>query len=56
VTDTAGPGSRVRSPLDGDWSLTTARRRPVTLDSTSFDSLLEETDRPVGLDGEFLDE
>jgi hypothetical protein len=56
ATDTAGPGSRMRSPLDGDWSLTTARRRPETLDSASFDSLLEGTDRPVVLDGEFLGE
>jgi hypothetical protein len=56
ATDTAGPGSRVRSPLDGDWSLTTARRRPETLGSADFDSLLDATDRPVVLDGEFVDE
>lgn len=37
ATDTAGPGSRVRSPLDGDWSLTTAggtRKRSTRRRST----------------------
>ena len=56
ATDTAGPGSRVRSPFDGDWSLTTARRRPETMASDAFDALLAATERPVVLDGEFVRE
>ncbi|GAB7094284.1 hypothetical protein JCM30237_14360 [Halolamina litorea] len=53
ATDTAGLGSRVRSPLDGRWALTAARRRPETLDADSFEALCEATERPVVVDGEF---
>lgn len=53
ATDTAGIGSRIRSP-DGRWALTTARRPPETLDPDAFEALCETTDRPVVLDGAFV--
>lgn len=52
--DTAGMGGRVRSALDGAWTLTAARRTPETLDAEAFETLLREAELPVVLDGGFV--
>lgn len=52
--DTAAMGSRTRSTLDGEWTLTAARRAPETRDAASFAELLRGTELPVVLDGELV--